>query len=560
MREIEASILNKKVMEDIKKTYNNFSLRRDSNSWAKILNPHVNEIRGDERTCMDIIRFFSKHNKIPREVWRNIWHELRLETKIVNISNIFSLKCIDEIYKNMYAESMFDYKLIPKEVGNKADKFIENLDMAYSEISYNEFYKARLHLEDAKSICENIDTILLEATLERCKYNVNISLELVDKALDMDPNKVEAYLNKGITYMMMGKINEAYDVLKEVQNRCNSNYNIQSRLIECCLSLGKYEEARELSLSLLYMYPHIDSIKTSCDGANKFIIDKLQKKEALSDYEKSSLAESYLYMGNIDKAYDMSLSSENYLNSSSNGCVIFGNILRELKRYEEAIVYYKKAISYDKSNYKAYYCIGRVYDDMSDSDGARKYYEQAIDINKDFKQAYITLAKIYMNLKKYDYAQKLIDILIYDNFQIANAYSLKGQWFQRQHKDEEALIFYSKSISEGNHSLSAYMDKSMILRRLNRYNEANNICNKALDYGYNDSCLYIEKARIYQEVGQFEDAIYWLEAIGDGEELSSEVLFQKAVCYSKLGNEIEAKECFDRAIEIDDSYKEMVLE
>ena len=560
MTDIETNIFNKEIMQLVNKVYDNFSTRIDPKSWMKVLGPHCDEISKNQMLCMDIIRFFSENDKIPREVWRVLWQNLKLEFWLVKISHMFSLSYIDEIYRKMYFKPMFDYKLITKTVSGKvADEFIENLNKSYSEISYNEFYKAKIHLQDAKAICENVDTILLESILERCRYNVQKSIELADKALTIDPNKVEAYLNKGIVYMMMGNVEEAYEFFKIAHKINHGNYTVESRLIECCLDLGKYEEARELSGQLLLRYPHVDSVKISYEEANKFIVDKLSDKEQLTESERASLAESYFYMDDIEKAHNIALITEDYLVGSANGCLVFGNILRKLGQNEKALIYYKKALSYGQVDFKAYYFMGQVYKELGDNNNAIKYYEQAIEDNKDFKVSYAPLAKIYMELDRDDNAEKLIDILMYDNFQISYAYSLKGKLFEKQKKADEALIFYSKSIDENQYNLPAYIDKSRILRVLQRYNEANNTCNKALDYGFNDPRLYMEKGKIYEEVEQFEDAIYWFDAIVDSKELLAETLFHRGICNLRLDNKDEADQCFNKAIEIDARYREKVF-
>ena len=63
-------------------------------------------------------------------------------------------------------------------------------------------------------------------------------------------------------------------------------------------------------------------------------------------------------------------------------------------KYEEAIVYYNKAIELDPNNSAAYYNKGSVKADLGEYEEAIKYYDMAIELDHNYTYAYNNRLKI----------------------------------------------------------------------------------------------------------------------------------------------------------------------
>jgi predicted O-linked N-acetylglucosamine transferase (SPINDLY family) len=189
------------------------------------------------------------------------------------------------------------------------------------------------NLFEAKKIYETIiekepqhfDSLHLLGVIAYQKRNYQLSVDLIDRAILLDPSNAAFYSNRG-------------NALKE---------------------LKRNEEA-------LYCYDKAISLKSDYFGAynNRGIILKelKRKEEALSSYNKAI---------NINPNY-----AEAYYNRAL--------ILKELKRNEEALSSYDKAIKINPNYAEAYYNRGIVLQELFYLNEAKTSYAKALHLKSDF--------------------------------------------------------------------------------------------------------------------------------------------------------------------------------
>ncbi len=88
---------------------------------------------------------------------------------------------------------------------------------------------------------------------------------------------------------------------------------------------------------------------------------------------------------------------------TSTAWLLMGNILADMKKRDEAIFMYRRAIAVDKDNYKAYYNLGNMYLEDDIFYTAIDCYKDAIKAKMTFPYAYYNLGIAYVktgNLKK----------------------------------------------------------------------------------------------------------------------------------------------------------------
>jgi tetratricopeptide (TPR) repeat protein len=66
-----------------------------------------------------------------------------------------------------------------------------------------------------------------------------------------------------------------------------------------------------------------------------------------------------------------------------------------------AIDYYKKAISFDPNNLRAYYNLGLLFGKLKKYNKAINCYENAIKINPNFKEPYALYGNVLLNINKH---------------------------------------------------------------------------------------------------------------------------------------------------------------
>lgn len=178
--------------------------------------------------------------------------------------------------------------------------------------------------------------------------------------------------------------------------------------------------------------------------------------------------------------------------------------LNELDQFDNAIFYYKKALSINQSYY-LYFNIGYAYRELRKYKEAIKYLEKAIELDPQIPEGYSTLAYVYTMLPP-----DKIERIIAKNKRMS------------YHK-EFALYDYERNISYKNYNIAIdYMKKAIELDPQNdsflwflakKYNEIDDYSNEIEIYNKlekicpKDDDVYFRRGKSYYWSNNFENAI-----------------------------------------------------
>ena len=209
------------------------------------------------------------------------------------------------------------------------------------------------------------------------------AIEDFDKAIELEPDYVDAYINRGIGYFKQGKYEcaiEDYDKAIEISPDLPEAYN--NRGISY-FKQGKYECAIEDYDKAIELKPdYADAYNNR--GLSYSLIKETQR--ALFDYDKAI---------EIDPN-----NSEVYYNR--------GNSYTDLKQYKRAIADYDKAIEIMPVYIEAYINRGISYARMEEFARAIDDSTKAIGLQPENSSAYALRSMIYTNINKFDVA--IVDI------------------------------------------------------------------------------------------------------------------------------------------------------
>ena len=195
------------------------------------------------------------------------------------------------------------------------------------------------------------------------------------------------------------------------------------------------------------------------------------------------------------------------------------------------VVHYYEKNKYGDRLMRAYYQLGRVYDDMTDSPEALKYYHKALDLSSTSK-SYSTIGRIYSQIGNVCGAQGIFDEEIsadkkaYEYYSMAKdssmiAYALRDLCFSYSdlNKIYRASVCFRQAYSmalkiknklKADDILSSYID---VLIRKNKYNEAYHLLSQFNNKKINDNitlaAIYSDWAIYYQQAGRYDSTIYY---------------------------------------------------
>jgi tetratricopeptide (TPR) repeat protein len=205
------------------------------------------------------------------------------------------------------------------------------------------------------------------------------------KAIDIDPDYVEARVHYGALLVEAGDTTEAIRQLSEATRRDTRNSQAYSHLAEAFLLAKSFDKAEEAASKAL-------EVSTKNSQAFLFRGDarRMQKKyqEALEDYKRyleldNFIAPVYQKVGVALIGFGLSHrnAGQKRVFATQRSSAYFGmcGCEAELKNFLRAREYCEKAISTYKNDATSYYMLGTVFMDLFNRDNRRDYLVKAQD-------------------------------------------------------------------------------------------------------------------------------------------------------------------------------------
>ncbi len=188
------------------------------------------------------------------------------------------------------------------------------------------------------------------------------------------------------------------------------------------------------------------------------------------------------------------------LEKDSNEFFKRGNLLFNLKMYQQALQLYEQAICLRVYFPEAWANIGLIYSILHKYKEALKAFEKAINLYPNFADAWLDKGIILNKLNKPQDALYAFERAIEIDPDFAEAWGAKGSILGILENHKEALIAFKNKIILNPDDYEMWTLKGYTLFKLNRYDEAEKACDVALtlksdfaDVLYLKACLYSYK-------------------------------------------------------------------
>jgi len=204
------------------------------------------------------------------------------------------------------------------------------------------------------------------------------------------------------------------------------------------------------------------------------------------------------------------------------------------KKYNEAIASYESIKTLDPQSYYSYYGLGAVYNIMRRNEEAVANYRRAIELNPSHLGIRYSLARVqFNNLKKPEEALKTFEELFAsagDNggnnkATLARSYHLQGRIFHDLRKFNEAIDALKKSLEYDNTNYQSYYFIADSYYTLRKYQDAINYSTDCLKYKRGYGGAYLVRGRSYKKMGDET------KALAEFNKAKNDRLFQKNALY-----------------------------
>jgi len=184
-----------------------------------------------------------------------------------------------------------------------------------------------------------------------------------------------------------------------------------------------------------------------------------------------------------------------------------GNAFKDLKRYEDAIASYNKAIEIDINYAEIHNNKGNALKSLERYNEAIESYDKAIKIKSDYAFAYNNKGNALKNLERYDEAIESYDKAIKINPNYIEAHHNKGNILKDLKRFDESISSYDKAIEINPDYYFSFNNRGIIFQHLNHFEKALASYDKAIEINPNYPETYNNKGNILKELKRYDEAL-----------------------------------------------------
>jgi serine/threonine protein kinase/Tfp pilus assembly protein PilF len=338
------------------------------------------------------------------------------------------------------------------------------------------------------------------------KKDIEVAIELYQKALQIDPHYALAYagLADAYVYKYEAYYDRSISVIDEAERTSQKALSVDPELPEAHRSLGR-----------VYMF-------------------KKMTENAIEEFKKAI----------------------HLRPNFSEACRILGWIYEELRNYDEAIKWAQKTIEIRPTDKEALLLLGITYYDQQLYDLALESFSKALDVAPDYSTAFYYTGSTFLKLGKFDQASERFKKCI-DSGCDPNVY-LDSGWVYLLKKDyQKSLEFFQKSIEAGYFEFIAFYFLGVVHQQTSNDQKAEECYRKTVQLCYDQLKNDPENPYLHSTLGLAYLALGEKDK-GEKEmvtskELASEngaILYDLARFYAKKDDEGKSLEFLKQALKL----------
>lgn len=133
-------------------------------------------------------------------------------------------------------------------------------------------------------------------------------------------------------------------------------------------------------------------------------VDKALALDSNYHYYYSRKSEIYSWQHDFENAYKWIIKCRQRFPQRKGYDINTGYFLQQLKRYSEALPYFRAELAYNSNDDRVYNNMGRCFAELGQQDSAMAYFQKALSINPDNSYIYHNRAALYYDQGKFDLA------------------------------------------------------------------------------------------------------------------------------------------------------------
>lgn len=196
----------------------------------------------------------------------------------------------------------------------------------------------------------------------------------------------------------------------------------------------------------------------------------------------------------------------------------------------------QKILKHDPNHFEALFNFGNILKDLGKYTEALYNYSRAIRIRPNFPEVYYNLGLTLIKIGKYRAAEHSFELAIKMNPDFAEAYYYLGITQKDQEKIKDAIKNFSHAIQLNPEFTEAHNELGLALKRVGKYEQSEQVFRKILRLNPNYAIAYNNLANLLQKQGRFSEALSYSNHALDLVPNFYEALFSRSLLYLLKGN------------------------
>ncbi len=333
-----------------------------------------------------------------------------------------------------------------------------------------------------------------------------------------DPWYPEAFGNRGIALLMLGRDQEALESFQQAVALWNRWYNI----------------------------PHFN-LSGMAGGWPPNRSGEMRHGRAAA-YQ--GLGQAYHRLGQAPAAIEAYNTAISIYPADANSYVGRGDVLLERKLIAEAIADYDRAIQMDPTHSRGYASRGIAHYLQGENEKAVADLDQAIAIDPNYAKAYSYRGAAHARLGQNELALKDYDAVIRLMPEFAGGYKDRGGVLYRLGRYDSALRDLDRAIQLDPRKGKAYQNRGAVQTALGQYERAIADYDRALELDDKNAGAYTNRGRAHFAIGHYDQAIADLSEAIQLEPKNPITRYNRAEVFLRLGMNERALEDYSATVEI----------
>ncbi|MGA7494754.1 MAG: tetratricopeptide repeat protein [Syntrophobacteraceae bacterium] len=358
------------------------------------------------------------------------------------------------------------------------------------------------------------------------------ALSAIDKAIDLQNGRIEAWYGKGIALGNLGRYEEALEACYKVIELSPDHAEAWHGSGAMLSKLNRHEEAI-LSLDKVIALKPDGSEAHYHRGIS--LCQLHSEKKALEAFDKAI----HLNPDYVEALYAR------------------GALLCRLTRYEEAVKDFNTVIQLKPNHVEALLANGFALDWLNRNEEALQAFDRLIQLKPESTEAWGGRAVALSKLDRNKEALEALDKVITFNPNHAAAWLDKGRLLQNLDRDDEALEALNGAIALDCDNFEAWFLKGFTLFRLDRHEEAVEALDKAIEFNPGDAEAWYYKGCSLDGLGLNSEAFQAFDKAVERNPDYAHAWGGKSISLIKLDRDEEAIQSCDKAIALEPGAGEL---